>query len=63
MSDGTATATAVMAMATGGVSAPFNLANQTMLLPAEAGAPVPALDVEIMDDPAAGILNVAVAAC
>ena len=63
MSDGTATATAVMAQATGGVSAPFNMANQTVLLPPEAGAPVPDLDVAIMDDPAAGILDVAVLVC
>ena len=57
-SDGTATATAVMAMATAPtVGAPFNMDNSTMLLPAGSDAPAPADGVMVMADPAADLVS------
>ena len=44
-------------------AAPFNMANQTMLLPANASAPQAAADVAVVDDPATDLLNSILAIC
>lgn len=52
VADGTATGTAIQAAATDDVGAPFLQSNQTMIAPADSGAPQPGEGASVVVDPA-----------